>query len=302
MKLHLKKYWQWNKSITLSTPRLFVVLACLLLVWALFHWLPAAWQGKGLEGDDKILAKVKGRCISQYDVSMELSMAVGDLSGNALSDQSRKEMLESLVQRRAIARVREKEMNRKEKSVLEKQVESYREKLLVRQYLSKHAENVKLAEAEIKQYYEEHLAQFGGRTVKIYELLAGMEALDARKRDEFVKTAANAAGVQDWKKWSAELFQKGYGVRYLSGTADEKILQPEIRSLLAPLQKGQTSSLTFIEGKPHLARVLETRMTAAKPLDEVRTEIGKILMPRLYKTALKQVSDEVMRKTRVKSY
>jgi hypothetical protein len=302
MKIDLHKYWYWRKSITFSTPRLLTGVLCLLALWALIHWLPALWRGKGLDGDDQVLAKVHGKTITRYDVAMELSLAVGDLGSGALSEQSQKGMLDSLVQRKVIARARLKEMGCQEEIVLHKQVDSFREKLLVRQYLAKHAENVKLTDADIQKYYEEHQEQFGGRIVKTYEMLAGMTALESRKRNEFIKSVEKAAGIQDWRKWAADLFKNGYGVRYLSGSADERMLQPEIGNLLASLQKGQVSPLTFIEGKPYLVRVLETRITAAKPLQEVKEDIRKILMPRVYKQAAQQVSAEVMKKARVKYY
>jgi hypothetical protein len=302
MKIDLHKYWYWRKSITFSTPRLLAGVLCLLALWALIHWLPALWSGKGLEGNDQVLAKVNGKSITRYDVAMELSLAVGDLVSGGLGEQSQKGMLDALVQRKAIARARLKEMGHQEEIVLHKQVDSFREKLLVRQYLAKHAENVKLTDADIQKYYEEHQEQFGGRVVTTYEMLAGMTALETRKRNEFIKSVEKAAAIPDWRKWAADLFKNGYGVRYLSGSADEKMLQPEIGNLLASLQKGQTSPLTFIEGKPYLVRVLETRMTAAKPLTEVKEDIRKILMPRVYKQAAQQVSAEVMKKARVKYY
>src|SRR3954470_22527960 len=114
------------------------VMPCLLLVLAVVGTGKNADKKVSLPGEDKVLAKVGASSITQYDVDRTARETFGKDTAAQLDPGVKKRLLESLVQARAIAQAREKELAPVEVAEVDRKVAAYREEVLVRQYLEKH--------------------------------------------------------------------------------------------------------------------------------------------------------------------
>jgi hypothetical protein len=259
---------------------------------------PAA-QKVVLEGDDIVLARVAGEPITRYDLEQTIQSTLGEASAGRLDEAGRKKILESLVAGRAIAQAQEAALKPEEIAEIDKKTQAYREQLLVKQYLAKHAAPQPVTQDMVRDYYQAHPERFGGRTIRSYEMLAGKRQLKTTERDDLIKAMQGAAVKKDWQQWVQSLQQQGYPIELRQGQVDEKLLHPRLRQLMMSLQKGQTSQLSFIEGQAYIIRVVDEKQLPPRPLNEVSAQIRKALVPVQLKKAVKQASDQVLQTTEV---
>jgi hypothetical protein len=252
-----------------------------------------------LPGDDKVLAVVNDSAITQYDLERAIRDVLGAQMSSRLDEAARKRMLESLVQSRAIAHARDKELSVDERAELEKKVAAYREELLVKQYLVKHTPPGGVSDEMVREYYAQHKERFGARTLRSYELLTSAGALSAAQRTQVIAALGKAEREDEWQALSERLQKSGLAVALRRGQDDETVLHPKLRQLIARLSVGEASDLTFIEGLPYAVRVTAERETAARPLAEVSDEIRKTLAPIKLKQSVKQASERVIKHAEV---
>ncbi|HMI94815.1 MAG TPA: hypothetical protein VK509_25750, partial [Polyangiales bacterium] len=165
--------------------------------------------GSLLAGDDKVVAVVNGTSITKYDVDRSATDAFGPELGQNLSAETEANLLQSLVQSRAIAQVSEKELSALQRAELEKRVAAYREQLLVKQYLGQHTAAAQVGDEAIRRYYESHKANFGGKQVKAYELITSSSELNGAQRTSAIAALDGADEQKDWGAWVAGLIAAG---------------------------------------------------------------------------------------------
>jgi hypothetical protein len=275
------------------------VMPCLLLVLAVVGACKSADKKVSLPGEDKVLAKVGASSITQYDVDRTARETFGKDTAAQLDPAVKKRLLESLVQARAIAQAREKELAPVEVAEVDRKVAAYREEVLVRQYLEKHTRQNGVNGDMVREYYEAHKDQFGGSKVRSYELLTSKTAVSETQRTALIQVFATAAKEQDWTAFSAKLERAGQPVALRREQSDAAALHPKLARALETLAVGQTSNLILVDGVPYVARVTSERELPAKPLAEVSAEIRKTLVPIKLKEAVKQASNQVMKNTEV---
>lgn len=255
--------------------------------------------GTGLPGDDKVLAEVNHTTITQYDVERTALEAFGPDAVRGLSDETKKKLLDSLVQSRAIAQVREKELDASEQAAVAKQVSAFREQLLVKQYLSKHAPWGEISDDAVHEYYESHQQRFGAKKVRSYEAVTSTSELSPSQRASVFAALGDAAKQTDWAAWAGKLGAAGQPLALRRGDDDAALLDPKLRQLIASLEVGKTSPLTLLDGRPYVVRVTAQRELPARPLAEVKDEIRKTLAPTQIRDAVKQASDHVLKSAEV---
>jgi hypothetical protein len=255
--------------------------------------------GGRLAGDDKVVAVVNGTSITKYDVDRSATEAFGPELGQSLSAETEAKLLQSLVQSRAISQVREKELSALERAELEKRVAAYREQLLVKQYLGKYTAAAQVSDEAIRRYYESHKANFGGKQVKTYELITSSSELDPAQRSKTIAALDGAGEQRDWDAWVAGLLAAGQPVALRRGEDDAAMLDPRVRQMIAPLEVGQTTKPTLIDGRPYVLRVTAQRELPPRPLAQVREEIRKTLAPVQLRDAIKQTSTRVLQSAEV---
>ncbi|MCU0664721.1 MAG: peptidylprolyl isomerase [Myxococcota bacterium] len=251
-------------------------------------------RNTGLPGDDKVRAEVEGQPITDYDIDLAVLSTLGSGAAGKLDEKQRRPVLESLVASRLMARKMEAQLDDQHKAALERSVAAYREKLLVEQYLAKNAPPAPANDEAVERYYQEHLSQFGALATKTYEMLATTRALIPTERTAFLEAAKTADQQPDWGALAEALRQQGLPVTLRQGEVKASLLHRSLLSKLEGLDKGQPAVIAFVDGKAHLARIVEVQRTEPKPLSEVSGEIRNKLEATSLREAIGKASKQVL--------
>jgi hypothetical protein len=252
-----------------------------------------------LPGEDKVLARVNGTPITDYELGQAIAGALGEYSQSQLGKEGRRKMLESLVSARAIALAEEKLLSPERRAALEKKVAAYREQVLVNDYLKERAAPEPVTTEMVKQYYDEHPEKFGGASSRAFEMIFTERAPTESERNALISALKDADSRKDWQKWTEELRKKKHPVAFRDGASDAKLLDSRLTALMAQLAPGKASNLSFIEGRAYVVRVMSESRTAGRPLAEVSGEIRQMLAPIQLKKAVKTASDRALKDVKV---
>jgi hypothetical protein len=247
----------------------------------------------------KVLVKVGDSEITTLDLAQSIERSFGEYGRSVLDEQARRKVLESLAMSRAIALASEGELDAQQRAALDRKVAAYREELLVKQYLAKHAPPEPVTDADVERYYKDHPEHFGGKKQREYELIASERVLNPAERDALLKVLTNPAQKVDWQSFVAELRAKGHPVTYQRGQGSDQALHARLRSTLESLAQGQASPLLFIEGRTYVVRLTGIQELPPRPLSEVSAQIRSALTPVQLKDSLERVGGDVLKQTRV---
>ncbi len=245
-----------------------------------------------LPKDDLVLAKVGGKPISQYDVDQLANRTLGNLGGDAVRLSAQGKLLEGLIQSRAIAAVAEKELTPLEKLSVEREVAGYREQLLVRGYVNRHAPPAPVSQEMIAEYYRSHPERFGGKTRHLCEVVGATRDLTPDERNSVMKALHDAERQTDWKAWVETLTKKQLPVSLTSTADDDQLLVARLGELIRSLKPGTPSQLVLISGRPYVARLTGEEKAPPRPLAEVRADIERLLSPAQMSSALEKVGHQ----------
>ncbi len=247
------------------------------------------------------LAWVNDTPVTDADIDRALRKTLGRdvLSGDALPD--RKMALESLIISRAIAQRSAQDLSGEEQRDLQGELQDFKEQWLVKRYLKHHARPPALTEAQIETYYNEHPEQFGGGEVTTYELLSPGAKVAEPSRSRVLGLLDAARQQADWAQYAQQIRGTGQAMRYsrevhrAGGTLDARLVQ-----VLAQLQPGQVSATTYIDGLPYKIRAVSREQMTPQPLQKVRAQVRRALLPGQIKQAIDAASQQVMRDTEVR--
>ncbi len=230
----------------------------------------------GLPGEDVVLAKVEGQTITQFDLDLALDKSLGQFATESVERGARKEVLESLIESRAMALLAQKSLSENERQVLDKQVASYRESLLLKHYLAKEAPPTPVTEADVRKYYSDHPQRFGAETERKYELAFGKQAVKGNARVEILKALTDLSKTE---RWEEAILAQGPEAQlgYAKGSESEQALHPKLKEVLKTLPVGKTSNIVFVQGRAYVGRISGESQRGPKPLAEVSDEIRKSL-------------------------
>jgi len=251
-----------------------------------------------LEGDDIILARVNDTTISQYDLDQSIQDMFDPETIRKIDKKEQNKILESLVKSRAIAHAFEKIMTPEDRAVVDKKVKSYREQLLVKMYLVRKTNPEPVTLKMVKDYYDAHPEKFGGKTIRVYEMIGSQKKITSSERDSFITVLKNADNHQNWKKWVQDLQQKQYSVFYRSGESLE-FLHKKLQEIIKSLKKDKPSQMAFVQDRLYLIRIASERNEPPRPLEEVSVEIRKSLVPMQLKKSIQKASQQIMEKTSI---
>ncbi len=252
-----------------------------------------------LPKDDVVLAKVGGKPISQYDVDQLAGHTLGKLGGETVRLSAQSKLLEGLIQSRAIAAAAEKELTPLEKLAVEREVASFREQLLVRGYVDRHAPPVPVSQQMIEEYYRSHPERFGGKTRHLCEVVGATRDLSPDERNSVMKALHDAQRQTDWKAWVETLTKKQVPVSLTSTADDDQLLVARLGELIRSLKPGTPSQVVLISGRPYVARLNGEEKTPPRPLSEVRADIERLLSPAQLSSALEKVGKEARKQVEV---
>lgn len=277
-----------------------------------------------LPGDDVTLAKVGEGKITAYDVELAKKTSLGEAQARRLKSSVDKAVLDSLVQSRALAQLAEKEIEPLAKLELERKVAQHREQLLVMQYMAKHQPPEPVSDARVEQYYQTNLERFGQKTTRTYELIGSERELSSQERKELLEKlgkVSSASRLQpetsgavdsspkaqspkpaasaDWRQWTDDQKKQGLPVIYRSGETEDKLLHPKLHELLTTLKVKQASDVVFVQGRAYVVRITGENITPAKPLNQVKSEIARLLGPTQLSDAVKKAAAEALKTVKV---
>ncbi len=247
------------------------------------------------------LAWVDGSPITDADIDRALRKTLGRdvLSGDALPD--RKMALDSLIISRAIALRSAEDLDQDEQRDLQGELRDFEEQWLVKRYLKRRAAPPALSQAQIRTYYDEHPEQFGGGEASAYELLSPGEKVPEPNRNRVLGLLDAARQQADWAQYAQQIRGTGQAMRYSrevhreGGTLDVRLAQ-----VLALLQPGQVSATTYLDGMPYKLRMVSREQIAPQPLDQVRGQVRRALLPGQIKHAIDAASQRVMSEAEVR--
>jgi hypothetical protein len=251
-----------------------------------------------LPKDDIVVAKVNGSVITRYEVDQIANHSLGNLVV-AAGQETYVKVREAAVRSRAIALAAEAELSDADKQALAKEVATYREQLLVRRYLSKHAPPSAVTPEMVRSYYHEHPDRFGAKTERTYELVGSTRVMATTERDKLLTGLKGIEKQADWEAVVAKLKQTGMPVTLTVTNSSDKLLDQNLRDLLRQLPASQVSPVTFVQGRVYVARVKGEENQPPRPFEEVSAEIERLLAPGQLSQAIEAVSKQVLSDSKV---
>lgn len=249
----------------------------------------------------EVLVRVDGEAITAADVDRALVRMVGTRAASRADQEARRKALRSLVISRAMARAVEDELSDEQLQSIEQRVADHREQLLVRHYLREKASPNPITREDIRRYYEAHPERFGGGTRKHFEMVHSTRELRPDERDRVLKRLNEAPRYNDWRDWTEDLRggKDAAPLAVRSGIVESAPLPERLKSALASLEKGETSDVILVDGRPYVARITEVREREPRPLEDVRTEIRKSLIPDQVRGAVDELTGPLLERTDV---
>lgn len=288
-----------NMKIICRFDRVYCIFAALMLFFTFAGCSGESVKEPGdrviLKGEDIVLAVVNGSPITEYELELTLDTTLGKENASKIGADGKRKVIESLVASRAIAQACEKDLTPEDMAEVAKRADAYREQILVKRYLARHATPEPVTQAMVKDYYDAHPEKFGGKTIRNYEMISTSTTPAPKERDELLSLLVKPEEKKDWEKWVNTIKNMGYPVFFKKGVWVEKLLHPKLNTIIRQLNPGETSAMSFIDGRPYLVKVTEDEATAPKPLSEVSLEIRKSLGPVQLKKAVKQISEDVLK-------
>jgi hypothetical protein len=246
--------------------------------------------------DSPVLALVDGTPITKLQLTQAMERffsAQQEISGR---DRVERQVLRSLIDSRAIARLAEKEIDPWEKQDLEAKVAAYREELLVKAYIQEHATPQPITSELVEKYYNQHPEAFGGGTTNSFEMIRTTRALKDDERKQLIQLLGGLSSQQDWQSWAEKHAELPIGWRSLSAKSD--LLKQPLKNLVTSTKAGATSDL-HIGDQLTIVRVSAKDELPVKPLMQVSAEIRRKLAPIKMKDAIKAITQQAEQQVKI---
>ncbi len=246
-----------------------------------------------------VVAHVNDESITQADVDFMLERM---LKGQALvqaDDELRKKILDSLISSKAMRIQTEAQLTQDEKESIARSVKAYEEELYVKEYLSNNVVPEPVTVEMIQAYYDKHPEEFGGESVRDFQMLVLNPAQDQQARDKFLAAIPTIKAVTDWSA-AKKQWEQIYAVKFQEGRARPGLLDPALEQVMSKLAAHQVSDLVYTDDQIYLVKVISVTQVAPKPLAAVSADIRKKLAAQQLRTAVKKASDEVLKTVQVR--
>jgi len=236
-----------------------------------------------------VLATVDGTPVTRAQLELAIERTLGESAPLFANAEVERKILDSLVSGRAMARLAERDLSPAEREELELRTQAYREELLVRDYLKKHAEAQPVTTEMVAQYYQRHPEEFGGGVEKRFEIITTSGVLTEQARDPLIRQLSDPKlATADWRARVESWRATGTPVEFRVGQARAELLEQPLRGLVESTPAGKVAPLSSSDGLM-LVRVTEEKRLPARPLAEVSGEIREKLAPLQLKQAVKQL-------------
>lgn len=245
-----------------------------------------------------VLVTVDGEPITQRDVESSAGETLGALGKVMLEGANRRTILQGLVTRKAMAKLEEKQLDVVEREAMEADVRAYRERLLARRYIERHATSLDPSEQDVKAYYESHAERFGARSLKTFEMLATDFSKAGPSRTERLRMLKEIETSPDWAEQSKLPAYTGWA-RHVRGSSELGSLAAPLRKKIQGLSKDDPAAIVLAREQAYMVRVTGVTVREPRGLDVVRHEIKETLKPTLYRDAVQRIQQDVLAKVKV---
>lgn len=243
-------------------------------------------------------AKVNGEIISSADVDFMIKRMAKDQQQIQADENFRKKILDSLIASRAMRQSVEPELSEAQRDEIKNAVKAYEEELFVKAYLQKNVVPQPVTSEMVQHYYEQHLQEFGGQTLRDFQLLRATVATNEELRNQLLQAVPQIRTTNDWQQ-KAGSWQQQYQLQFQQGRSKPGLFSAELDQVLARLQKGETSDVFYIDGELYLLRVTGISEVAAKPLTQVSADIRQRLAAQVLRDAVKEASETARAKAKI---
>lgn len=271
-------------------------LAVLLMSFSLLNACEP--KGTSVRDDSKVLATVNGTAISERQLRLHVEKRFADSDALLADAEVSLKVLESLVAGKSMAVLAKAELDQTELELIAFETARFEEAALSKAYLKKHVDVSPVTNDMVSAYYQKHPEKFGGQKIKTIEMVSSQGQLNETERDQWLKAIAGFTEKSNWIKQTSTLNKK-LPIRFQQIEVVEGLLAPDLEKIVAGLNKGQKSNVSFLKDGITVVRVTGLRETPAKPLSEVSTVIRKSLAPIKLKEAVKKVSEKALSQVKV---
>ena len=226
----------------------------------------------GMERQDKPLAVVNSSAIYNSDVD-EFIMSMGQRGASLNNAEGRAMVLEQLIARKlfladALRNVYEREPAFKE------QLRDVREQLLIQYAMNKAVEGVKVTDAEVKQYFDEHADQFAAQPV----VSASHILVDNELKAHSILKEIRAGGISfedaARKYSSCPSAQQGGNL----GEFGRGQMVPEFDQAVFSMEVGEIAGPVKTQFGYHLIRLDEKKDSEPITFEQVKQELSAHLL------------------------
>jgi parvulin-like peptidyl-prolyl isomerase len=247
-----------------------------------------------------VLAVVNGEAITSADVDFMLERMLQGQAAVPVDDVLRKKILDSLIASRAMKQQVESQLSTDDLEQIARSVKAYEEELFVKAYLQQFVIPEPVTVEMVQQYYDDHIAEFAGESIREFEILRAPVIADEKLRDRLLAAIPEITAATAWQEKVKE-WQTTYNLQYRQGRSQAGVLNKELDQVMDRLQEGQTSDVIYVDGELYLVRVTGIGKKAPKPLTEVGADIRKRLAAQVLREAVKQASEDARAKAKVET-
>lgn len=312
---------------------LFVVLAVLALVFTGCSKKPEAQK---LE--DKVVADVNGTKIYNSELEAQLSAVLGSHAsqfqgeeGQKMLQEFRKQILEQLIEFELVAQQAEKEGIKVTDDDVKKRIEEIKKQfpseadfkaalsqagitesqlpekvkkqLLAEKMIDKLFKDIKIEEAEMKDYYEENKESF--YTSETAEFAHVMVA-DEKTANQVLKEIQEGLSFEDAvAKYSTDSMTKNNNGRFgaLTRQVIEQMFGPDFAAAIFSLKEGEVYSKPLATSFGyHIVKVFKITPAHQRSFEEAKEDVEKALLQKKQQEIYSKWIDEIKKKAKIKRY
>lgn len=229
--------------------------------------------------ENKILAKVEGQEITTEDMNKVIAAMPAGSKEQLANPETKKQLLQEMVNREMLFLDAEKQ-NYEETDEFKKLMAEARHNLLQQFAIDKLMADVKVDEAEVKDYYEKNAAMFKSpEEVRASHILVADEE-EARKVADEIKAGKDfAEAAKEYSTCPSK--ERGGDLGFFSRGK----MVPEFEEAAFGLEVGEISHLVKTDFGYHIIKVENKKTSGSKPYEEVKGQIEQYLFRQ--KTTLK---------------
>jgi len=247
------------------------------------------------EGNGKILARVGNDIIYEKDIDMLLSHIPKQYRDKYSTPRAKMEIVSNLVDVKLLAwEARQEGLDKKPDFQL--RMKYFEDQMLAKELENKVAEDIKVTDADIQKYYNEHKDRFAtGPRVRVRQILVKTRP-EAEKLLQRIKNGEDFASLA--KKYSkGPSSQRGGDIGWITKGNNKNLSLFEKAAF--SLNKGAVSGIVKTSMGYHIMKVEDKKPAETRTLKEVQDPIKRMIQMEKEGKLISDLKAEVSKKVRV---